>query len=184
MRYLLQRVVHNDLRWKRPSIGRRGSTVDPGYPAEHGFGYEDWQFSSDVARDGMIHGYTYFRPKDPNESFNIGFVTYDKGGIWSLAGFYNKATFQENGPLYSDTVLRSRAKELLELEAAGDLGGRYENIGHVRLIELLRAETRAHYHWSVRSANVHSFWRPVLKQVPPPQSRRSAAVYDPNLTQT
>ncbi len=105
MRYLLQRIVHNDLQWKSPSIGRRGSKFDPGFLAENGFGHEDWNFSKHLAKDGRVHGYAYFWPKDWSEIFNIAFVTYDKGGIWSLAGFYVKATFQEIGPHYSDFLL-------------------------------------------------------------------------------
>jgi 5-methylcytosine-specific restriction protein A len=165
MRYLIQRIVHNELQWNGPSIGRRGSKIDPGYLEEHGFGHEDWNFSKDVAKDGRVHGYAYFSPKDWSDTFNIAFVTYDKGGMWSLAGWYIKAKFEEFGPQYSDAILKRRARELVNLKSTGDLGGNYERLGEAALTKLLRKETQAFYHWSVTATNAHAMVGPIV--IPP-----------------
>jgi HNH endonuclease len=161
MRYLLQRVVHNDLQWKSPSIGRRGSTIDPGYLAENGFAHEDWNFSNDTANDGMMHGYAYFHPSDIDDVFNIAFVTYDKGEVWALAGLYKHAKFDLSGATYSNTVLRRRATQLLHLDSTADLGGDYEGLSLEKLIAALRRGSRD-YRWTVTVENAHSLAAPII----------------------
>lgn len=82
MRYLIQRVVHNDNGWAAPTRGRLQFTGDGDYLEKTGFGHEDWNFSGDICADGYSYAYMYFRPKSANGPFNILFATYDKGEGW------------------------------------------------------------------------------------------------------
>jgi hypothetical protein len=153
MRYLLQRIVHNDLQWQQPSKGRRGSLIDRGYLRKTGFGHEDWNFAN-VETKGFIYGYAYFRPKDINDRLSIAFATYDKGGQWNLAGYYEDVSFVETGAPFSTSLLRSRAVQLKSLQSSGDLGGDYESESVDKIVILLRDEAQW-YRWRVRPSNVH-----------------------------
>lgn len=73
---MLQRICWNTSLWRVPTGQCR---QERGYPAEQGFGYEEWNFQLDDAYDGWVYGYLKFRPKDSviKESgglFEIGFV--------------------------------------------------------------------------------------------------------------
>jgi len=160
MRYILQRVVHNDAQWKYPTKGRKGSKLDGGYLRDYGFGHEDWNFSKDVASDGDVYGYSYFTPSDPSELFCIAFATYDSGVGWSLAGFYINARFEEEGFTYPDKIILRRARELVELDAVGDLGGEYRNRGQAGIIPLLKKDERG-YRWRVKPGNILSLAYPI-----------------------
>jgi hypothetical protein len=153
VRYLLQRVVHNDLQWKAPSKGRRGSSIDEGYVKEHGFAHEDWNFDSSTA-NGYVYGYFYFRPKDVAEKFSVAFATYDKGGQWNLAGYYENVSYEEEGAPFSTELLRQRARHLKLLQQSGDLGGQYEGRSLVGIAKRLREEAQF-YRWKLRLADAH-----------------------------
>jgi len=153
MRYLLQRIVHNDLRSQQPSKGRRGSLIDKGYVEETGFAHEDWNFADGVT-NGFIYGYSYFRPKDIHDRFSIAFATYDKGGQWSLAGYYEDASFVESGAPFSAGLLRKRAEQLKSLQSSGDLGGDYENESVSQISARLHDEAQS-YRWKVHPSDVH-----------------------------
>jgi hypothetical protein len=58
MRYLFQRIIHNERGWTEPSPGRLAFTGDGEYLEKHGFGYEDWNFRRDKCADGHIFGYS------------------------------------------------------------------------------------------------------------------------------
>lgn len=154
MRYLLQRIVHNDLQWKQPSKGRRGSLTDKGYLHVTGFAHEDWNFAK-AATKGAVYGYAYFKPSDIKDSFSIAFATYDKGGQWNLAGYYENALFSEAGAPFSTNLLRGRAEQLMSLKASGDLGGVYRGKSKQQIVAQLRDDAQS-YHWKVRPLSVHS----------------------------
>jgi hypothetical protein len=153
VRYLFQRIVHNDLQWKGPSIGRRGSLIDGGYLQKTGFAHEDWNFAN-AATNGFIYGYTYFRPKDIKDRFSIAFATYDKGDQWNLVGYYEDAIFDQAGAPFSNSLLKERALQLGSLRASGDLGGDYKNESVGQIVTRLRDEAEW-YRWKVRPSNVH-----------------------------
>ena len=153
MRYLLQRIVHNDLQWRQPSKGRRGSLNDGEYLQKTGFAHEDWNFAN-VATNGFIYGYAYFKPKDIKDRFSIAFATYDKGGLWNLAGYYEDVSFIETGAPFSYSLLRSRAVQLKSLQSSGDLGGDYGSESVDKIVVRLRDEAQW-YRWRVRPSNVH-----------------------------
>jgi HNH endonuclease len=154
MRYLFQRVVHNENRWTRPSPGRLRSKTDGGYVQNTGFAHEDWNFRKDICDDGYVHGYMYFPPKDPDGLFNILFATYDPGEGWALAGFYDRASFNSSGTRFPPTVLRRRARELKELDSVNSLGRRYSGLSLAAITDRLRLDA-IDYRWRVRAANLH-----------------------------
>jgi HNH endonuclease len=139
MRYLLQRVVHNEARWTRPTQGRLKSPLDGGYVSKYGFAQEDWIFSDDSI-GGHCYGYSSINVKFRNEPYNIAYATYDSGGIWSLVGFYENAMYDENGSNLSKKIFDRRAKEVRALRATGDLGGEYLNASLPKIKQLLRQE--------------------------------------------
>lgn len=155
MRYLFQRVVHNDAGWTAPTPGRQQFTGDGEYLEETGFGHEDWNLSADVCANGYVHGYMYYRPKNTEGPFNILFATYDKGEGWALSGYYEKATFIEEGATFPRGVLRRRAQDLKALDEVGSLGGEYRAKSADRIVTLLTKEAR-HYRWQVRPDDVHT----------------------------
>jgi len=159
MRYLLQRVVHNNASWVKPTPGRRGFKGDGDYLEKYGFGHEDWNFSRDVCADGYSYGYTYFHPRDPNGPFNILFAIYDKGKRWALCGYYLGARYTNNGAVFPRNVLRRRASELKALDDAGSLGGEYRGKSVSEIVDLLK--NLDIYRWQVRPTNVHRFRQPI-----------------------
>jgi hypothetical protein len=52
---ILWRVCWNDCGWQKPS----GGFKEPGYPADHGFGHEEWNFRLEDAIGGRVYGYIY-----------------------------------------------------------------------------------------------------------------------------
>lgn len=161
MRYLFQRVVHNEHGWTSPSPGRLQFTGDGGYLEQNGFGHEDWLFSKDVARDGYSYGYTYYRPKDKTGEFNILFATYEKGEGWAICGFYKNATFQENGAKFARPILLRRAQELRRLAGARSLGGNYRRKSEEQITAMLKEESKD-WRWKVRPEDIHPLSHSVL----------------------
>lgn len=160
MRYLFQRVVHNENGWEAPSPGRLRFTGDGDYLEKLGFGHEDWNLSRDVSTDGDSHGYLYFRPKDTDGRFNILFATYDKDDGWAICGYFVGATFNENGAVFSPEVIQRRASELKTLDGARSLGGEYRGKSISRISELLKKEF-SNYRWRVRPADIHRLPQPI-----------------------
>lgn len=159
MRFVLQRVVHNDLGWASPSIGRLKSRLDRGYVHKHGFAHEDWNFAKDRV-NGYVYGYAYFWPKDPRDRVSIAFATYESGGHWSLAGFFDNAQYVDEGVVFPKAIVTRRASELLTLEKVGSLGGAYKGSGKSKLESLLRQEAGA-YHWRAKPNDVHALASPI-----------------------
>lgn len=160
MRYLFQRVVHNERGWMEPSHGRLKFTGDGGYLEKYGFGHEDWNLCLDECADGYVHGYMYFWPKDTQDKFNILFAIYDKGEGWALVGFYENASFDEDGATFPDQVLRRRAQELKALDATRSLGGEYRGTSIEQIAERIKADAQG-YRWRVRPQDVHRMQEPL-----------------------
>jgi len=174
MRYLFQRVVHNDNGWAAPTPGRLRFTGDGDYLEETGFGHEDWNLSRDVCADGYSYSYMYFRPKKPDGPFNIMFATYDKGEGWALCGHYLRATFSEDGAVFPLNVLRRRASELKALDGAGSLGGHYRRKSVNQIVAILKEEAQ-YYRWRVRPTDVHRLQQPI--RVPKSLTSRFGAYF-------
>jgi len=61
METMCNRMCWNTSGWRRPT----GVTQDvTGYPREHGFGHEEWNFQTDDAVEGFVYGYLYYRPTE------------------------------------------------------------------------------------------------------------------------
>ncbi|WP_164902820.1 HNH endonuclease [Rhizobium sp. WSM1325] len=149
MRYLFQRIVHNDHRWKSPSGGRLNSVFDKGYVSEHGFAHEDWNFSrKQEIGGGHSWGYCYYQPKSPEGAFSIAFATYEGDGIWSLAGLYENAVYDPLGASFSEDTLSERAQQIHKLQRSGQIGGEYD-IPSLRAIKALLADEQQHYRWKL-----------------------------------
>src|SRR5665213_163143 len=161
MRYMFQRVVHNDHQWTRPSAGRLRSKLDGGYLRDTGFGHEDWNLKKDKCSDGYVRGYTYYHPKNSDGLFNILFATYDKNEGWALAGYYERASFDIAPAQFRKTTLRHRADELKELDLADSLGEEYLGLSRGQMVKKLERDSSG-YHWRVRPRNIHSIQAPLL----------------------
>ncbi len=158
MRYLFQRIAHNYNRWQGPSSGRLGTDIDgDSYVRDTGFAHEDWNFKREVCADGYLYGYVYYQPKNLGGEFNILFATYDRGEGWALAGYYEHATYFEDGADFPRALRATRASEL---EAIGPLGGDYTNANRAQIAKLLRKDAQS-YRWRVRPTNVHLLQSPV-----------------------
>ncbi|GEM_PF-1228592 len=160
MRYMFQRVVHNEASWKKPTIGRLNTKIDKGYIVENGFGHEDWNFSGDVAKDKYVHGYSYQMPKDSSGNFIIVFAVYTRGIGWSVCGYYENVIFDSAGADFSDSILSRRAEELLYLRQHGSLGGEFQRRSKATIIAKLKSE-KSFYRLKVSPNDVHSLQVPV-----------------------
>ena len=160
MRYLIQRVVHNDNGWAAPTRGRLQFTGDGDYLEKTGFGHEDWNFSGDICADGYSYAYMYFRPKSANGPFNILFATYDKGEGWALCGYYVGATFSANGPNFPPNIIRRRASELKALDNVSALGAPYHGKSIVQLAKRLKKDAQ-YYCWRVQPNGIHRLRYPI-----------------------
>lgn len=119
---LMQRVCWNTRGWQLPS----GSTTEKGFPGEHGFGHEEWNFQTSDTWNGYIFPYTYLIPQQKildnyKGLFNIGFFTrHQEKNEWLFIGIHHVAelitdaeypkiikTFQQDG------IFERRAEELL-----------------------------------------------------------------------
>src|ERR1019366_9064474 len=89
MQTILWRVCWNDCGWQKPS----GGFKEPGYPADHGFGHEEWNFRLEDAIVGRVYGYIYkTRLKRAGAVFRVVFFAIDphtKERI--VAGIYHAA---------------------------------------------------------------------------------------------
>ena len=173
-RYLFQRVVHNDNGWRGPSPGRLRLTGDGKYLEKTGFAHEDWNFMRDACSDGFLHGYMYYRPRDPKGAFNILFATYDKWDGWALIGCYKDAHFAGAGGVLSKEVLKRRAAEVKALEDHGSLGGQYLGKSVSQIMKLLKAEQK-YYTWRVLPDGAHAFQSPI--RVPKRTTTRFGAYF-------
>jgi hypothetical protein len=88
---ILWRVCWNDFGWQKPS----GGFKEAGYPLEHGFGHEEWNFRLDDAIDGWVYGYVYKTSlRRAGTAFRIVFFAIDpetKERI--VVGIYHAAEF-------------------------------------------------------------------------------------------
>lgn len=160
MRYLFQRVIHNEHGWISPSSGRLNYADDGGYLKENGFGHEDWNFSNDKCPDGHVYGYTYYIPKHPDGPFNIFFAYYDKGEGWALGGYYEHAQFIESGATFPTAILQRRASEIKDLAANQSLGGEYLGKSIKQLAKRLQSKQDI-YRWRVLPENIHRMQQPI-----------------------
>jgi len=114
---ILWRVCWNDCGWQKPS----GGFKEPGYPADHGFGHEEWNFRLEDAVGGRIHGYIYkTRIKRAGATFRVVFFAIEphtKERI--VVGIYRAAEFippKDRDALYAaftqQGIFQRRAAEL------------------------------------------------------------------------
>ena len=74
-----------------------GSTHEKGFPDQHGYGHEEWNFNLEDSFDGYIFPYTYSIPqekylKDSDGKFTIGFFAqHPSSKRWMLVGFHHDA---------------------------------------------------------------------------------------------
>lgn len=93
MKTVFQRMVWNTRGWVMPS----GNTDEKGFPAEQGYGYEEWNFQREDAYEGNVYGYMMTPPasakiKPANGVFRIIFFTIHPITKERLAvGIYHKA---------------------------------------------------------------------------------------------
>ncbi|QKK20804.1 HNH endonuclease [Rhizobium indicum] len=153
MRYLFQRIVHNDGLWQHPSGGRLNSIFDKGYVADQGFAHEDWNFAHDVSANEDAYGYCYYVPADPLGKFCIAFATYEGKGIWSLAGLYEKAVYDPEGASFDTEVLRKRAEQIVNLQRAGHIAGEYHKLSPSMVFDKLK-EAQSDYRWRLHPQDI------------------------------
>lgn len=153
MRYLFQRVAHNDLSWQRPSPGRLNSKLDNGYVSQHGFAHEDWHFSGEIANNGYIHGYSYYKPANFDNKFCIVFATYEGNFRWTAVGFFEEAMFDPLGAVYDKEITYKRADQLIELRNNNSIRGDYASSSNEKIVSLLEKDYK-HYHWRLQKNNV------------------------------
>jgi predicted HNH restriction endonuclease len=154
MVYLVQRVIVNDYGWTRPSPRRLGPVGEGEYVRTNGFGFEDWNFNTDLAIDGYVYGYTCHQPSKAKvaDTFHITFMTYSPGQ-WHLVGFYLDAEYVPNGAPVSAAVLRAKARHLAELKANRSLGGEWARLSEDGMVRKLREELQW-FRWKVHLSNV------------------------------
>ncbi len=88
---ILWRVCWNDCGWQKPS----GGFKEAGYPADNGFGHEEWNFRMDDAVAGWVYGYVYkTKLKRAGAFFRIVFFAIDPNTKeWIVVGIYHAAEF-------------------------------------------------------------------------------------------
>lgn len=128
MQALLLRLCWNTLRWQRPS----GPPKDDGYPNEHGFGHDEWNFNLDDAIEGYVYGHHPYKPAasvltKARNRFEIGFWTkHPISREKQLVGFYRRASFAEADELArADEVIRATGifrRRIRELKAVHPRG--------------------------------------------------------------
>ncbi len=119
---LMQRVCWNTRGWQMPS----GSTNEKGFPGEHGFGHEEWNFQLSDTWNGFVFPYTYLAPqqrilKKHGGVFNVGFFTrHQERNEWLFLGIHHNAQIiqEEEYPKIIEAfekggVFERRADELL-----------------------------------------------------------------------
>lgn len=140
---MLQRVCWNTSGWRVPTGQCR---QERGYPAEWGFGYEEWNFQLEDACDGWVYGYLKFRPadrkvKESGGLFEIGFWTlHPETKQKLLIGWYHSAQLTTEQDLRqldrhfrSAGIYERRATELISaVPNIGQARARREVIKSVR----------------------------------------------------
>jgi hypothetical protein len=123
METVVQRICWNSRGWQLPS----GSAYEGGFPAQRGFGHEEWNFQLEDASDGYVYGYTYSTPaeaklKDAGGKFRIVFFAiHPESSDRVVAGVYHLAEIAPPvayAPLFDDFekrgVFERRASELCD----------------------------------------------------------------------
>lgn len=158
MIYLFQRIIQNHFQWVRPSPGRLGPHGEGEYVQKNGFGHEDWNFNSDLAINGFLYGYCYYRPAPArlNENFNIVFATY-VNGKWYAVGFYLNATFTEKPPIVP-AILQRKKDDLLQLGSS--LGKPWRHLSDTQFFKKLGKDANW-LNWKVKTMDALRTARPV-----------------------
>lgn len=159
MIFLTQRLASNDMHWMRPTPFRLGRSGEGKYVKQHGFGHEDWNFNTQLAIDGYVHGFTYYRPAadKTSESFNFAFLTWE-GARWHIVGFYYEAEFVAEGGPFDRRVIATKAAHLRALQM--HLGQEFRNLSDAALRRRLRVESDW-LHWRVRPSNIIALSAPI-----------------------
>jgi hypothetical protein len=90
---MVNRMCWNTRGWRLPT----GTSDEGGYPGEHGFGHEEWNFQIEDAVDGFVYGYTHYNPPPRTITkaggvFRIGFWgLHPETRLKLLVGIYEQA---------------------------------------------------------------------------------------------
>jgi hypothetical protein len=176
----LHRIVVNLFDWQRPSPGRLGADNVGDYVRTNGFGYEDWNFNTNLAEGEYIWGYTAANARRSLHGVPLSLVlaTWDALGHWKAVGYYRNAQFVESGPTQiSEQNLRQRAEDILALADAKQLGGGYATGDFEIILQLVRGEIQD-CKWRVRVSDVFLFTDPIPLPSFPPRRPRFKSSYN------
>lgn len=159
MIFLTQRLARNDMHWMRPTPFRLGRGGEGDYVKRYGFGHEDWNFNTQLAIDGYVYGYMYYRPAPDkvSETFNFAFLTWDTSR-WHVVGFYREAEFVAEGAPIDQRVLATKVAHLRALQL--HLGQDLRNLSDAALRNRIGAEAEW-LRWRVLPSNVVTLSAPV-----------------------
>lgn len=160
---ILQRMGWNSSRWIEPTGERLG--LEASYIGQHGFGHEDWNFCISEARQGHLHGYSYYSPSDNDDEIeefhDIFFFAIDPDSdLRLLVGYYKNARFlnsTERAALaarYRESALGRR--HVRQLRALDLPGLQSDGTTRARLFDEFSRNIR------VRADSVVSLERPIV----------------------
>ncbi|MDO5622858.1 MAG: hypothetical protein Q4G24_15525 [Paracoccus sp. (in: a-proteobacteria)] len=151
------RMAENDQGWERPHGGRKGG--EDGYVGTQSIGYEDWNFSRDLWKDGRYHLYLRQTPKDFEDGVPVNFVlgAY-ASGVSYVVGFAENAVHGVSE--LPDSVVKRRAEEIFALNEGGDLGEGFAGKSVNELARILKWDARE-FKVSVAPGDLHVLVQPV-----------------------
>lgn len=152
-RYLFQRIAPNATGWLGPSGGRLKQKKKPNYVEQHGIGYEDWNFNSELTIDDWIYGYLRYRPASSESLYNIAFAEYKPKVGWFLAGFYINCEYIESGAPPSEYVTNINLRDIQRLRAKAQTNGIYADKDDEILAKRVQ-ENQSVCRWRVRPHNI------------------------------
>lgn len=116
------RMACNRRNWQRPHSGRMNKDPKADYLGQTGYGHEDWNFSKEIWKDGLVHLYLKQRPAKPysDEPIKIVLGEYREGQNY-VVGFAENVTTQASS--LPEPILKRRARELSELAESARING-------------------------------------------------------------
>ena len=161
LEYRYHRMAANENSWILPSAGRLRQTKD--YVGEHGYGFEDWNFSGDKWSDGKLHLYLQQPPAKANraEAFSIILGYRKKDGAHYAVGLCRNARYVDGDAQLSEEALLRRARQLQELDDLGQLAGPLQGIPVKAKAAGLR-ESSAEFWIAVDPVNLIQFDQAIL----------------------
>lgn len=157
LQYRYHRLARNDTGWKHPHPGRLGTSDD--YVGNNGFGFEDWNFSHDIADDGRHHLYLRSKPAeaDLGDTFNIALGSRSSIGHF-LVGFIENVEIASAS--FSQAVWERRAEQLEDLVRCDSLDGEFKEMSQRKMAKTLKNSEEFVY--AVSPANLHILKDPLL----------------------